>query len=73
MLSGSMSPSVGFNARWAMPVFVFLDARSKMATPVVSDPVPAVVGIAISGCKILEIDLPRPRGALTKSRKDAYG
>ena len=39
--------------------------KSKIATPVVSLPVPAVVGIAISGFSGPGIGLPRPIGALT--------
>ena len=42
-------PIVGLRARWAMPVLAFLATRSKIAVPVVSDPVPAVVGTATRG------------------------
>ena len=49
VLSGSSTPSVGLSRRLAMPVFACNSVRSKMLTPVVSLPVPAVVGIAISG------------------------
>ena len=66
-------PSVGFRARWAMPVFALLDTRSKMAEPVVSDPVPAVVGTAIKGFKGFVMGKPFPSGALTKSRNSASG
>ena len=41
--------------------------------PVVSDPVPAVVGIAINGDKGFLMGSPFPNGALTKSRKSALG
>lgn len=44
-----------------------------MAVPVVSDPVPAVVGTATRGLRGLSIGRPLPRGALTKSRKSASG
>ena len=44
-----------------------------MAVPVVSLPVPAVVGTAIRGESFLSMGLPLPRGALTKSRKSALG
>ena len=37
-------PSVGFIARFAMPVLKDFDVMSRMAVPVVSEPVPAVVG-----------------------------
>ena len=47
--------------------------RSKIAVPVVSDPVPAVVGMAIKGLRGFVMGLPAPRGALTKSRKEAEG
>lgn len=56
-----------------MPVFAFLATRSKIAVPVVSLPVPAVVGTAIKGRSALVMGRPRPRGALTKSRKSASG
>ena len=68
-----MSPSVGLSARCAIPVFALADVRSKIAVPVVSEPVPAVVGIAMSGESDLRIGWPLPRGALTKSRNWASG
>jgi hypothetical protein len=37
-------PSTGFRLRFAMPVLNDLEEISRMAVPVVSDPVPAVVG-----------------------------
>ena len=40
-------PTTGRRARWAMPVFAPIATKSKIATPVVSLPVPAVVGTAI--------------------------
>ena len=40
----STIPRVGFKARLAMPVLKFLEVISRMAVPVVSEPVPAVVG-----------------------------
>ena len=49
VLSGSSRPSVGLRRRLAMPVLACSAVRSKMLTPVVSLPVPAVVGMAISG------------------------
>ncbi len=66
-------PSVGLRFRWAIPVFARLDTRSKIAVPVVSEPVPAVVGTAIRGFKGLSMGRPFPNGALTKSRKSASG
>ena len=44
MFSGSTIPRVGFIARFDIPVLKFLEAMSRIAVPVVSDPVPAVVG-----------------------------
>ncbi len=44
-----------------------------MATPVVSLPVPDVVGTAISGFTGPGTGKPFPTGALTKSRKSALG
>jgi hypothetical protein len=40
----STIPSVGFRARFAMPVLNDWEERSRIAVPVVSEPVPAVVG-----------------------------
>lgn len=44
MFSVSTIPRTGFIARLAIPVLKFLEAMSKIAVPVVSEPVPAVVG-----------------------------
>lgn len=65
VLSQSTMPSVGRTYFDAMPVFTRRDTRSKIATPVVSLPVPAVVGIAISGLSGPGTGFPRPIGALT--------
>ena len=40
----STIPRVGFKARLAMPVLKDLEVMSRIAVPVVSEPVPAVVG-----------------------------
>ena len=45
----STIPSVGFIARFAMPVLKDIEVISKIAVPVVSDPVPAVVGTVQAG------------------------
>jgi hypothetical protein len=73
VFSGSHMPIVGLRARCAIPVFALFATRSKIAVPVVSDPVPAVVGTATSGFKGFVIGRPLPRGALTKSKKSASG
>ena len=44
VLRVSTIPNVGFIARLAMPVLKDLLVISKIAVPVVSEPVPAVVG-----------------------------
>lgn len=44
VLNVSTIPRVGFNARLAMPVLKDLEVMSRIAVPVVSEPVPAVVG-----------------------------
>ena len=44
MLHVSTIPSTGFRARLAIPVLNDLLVMSSMAVPVVSEPVPAVVG-----------------------------
>jgi hypothetical protein len=41
------SPNVGLRARLAMPVLNDIEVMSRIAVPVVSDPVPAVVGTVI--------------------------
>jgi hypothetical protein len=48
-----------------MPVLACIELRSKIATPVVSLPVPAVVGTAISGLSGPGTGLAWPSGALT--------
>lgn len=45
----------------------------ESTAPVVSDPVPAVVGMAISGDNFFLTGIPFPNGALTKSRNSASG
>jgi len=52
-----------------MPVLKESDVMSRIAAPVVSEPVPAVVGTAIRGRKGLDTGKPFPMGALTKSIK----
>ena len=47
--SGSMTARVGRSRQWLMPVFTFIDRTSMMHMAVLSEPVPAVVGTAISG------------------------
>ena len=44
VLNVSTIPSMGLSARDAMPVLKEREVTSKMAAPVVSEPVPAVVG-----------------------------
>jgi hypothetical protein len=65
VFSGSSNPSVGFNRRLAMPVFACIRLRSKMLTPVVSLPVPAVVGMANSGFTGPGTGRPLPMGGFT--------
>lgn len=40
----STTPKTGLRARFAIPVLNAREVTSKMAAPVVSEPVPAVVG-----------------------------
>lgn len=47
VLNVSTIPRVGFKARLAIPVLKDLDVISRIAVPVVSEPVPAVVGTTI--------------------------
>lgn len=70
MLSGSTSPSVGLSMRLAMPVLAPMLVMSKMAVPVVSEPVPAVVGTAMRGRTGPGTGLPLPARE-GKAREDA--
>jgi hypothetical protein len=45
-------PNTGFIARFAIPVLKAREVISRMAVPVVSEPVPAVVGTAMSGRRL---------------------
>ena len=64
-------PSKGFSARLAIPVLNARLVMSTMAAPVVSEPVPAVVGIAMSGRSFSDTGVPFPTGALMKSKRSA--
>ena len=64
-------PITGRNALCAMPVFASISRKSNIATPVVSLPVPEVVGMAISGFSGPGTGLPSPIGAFTYARKSA--
>lgn len=64
-------PSTGFIARFAIPVLKDLDVMSRIAVPVVSEPVPAVVGMAMRGFRAWDIGNPLPTGALIKSKRSA--
>jgi hypothetical protein len=54
-----------------MPVLNEREVISRIAVPVVSEPVPAVVGTAIRGRNVCVIGNPFPTGALIKSIKSA--
>ena len=62
---GSISATSGINRREMMPVFAFSERRLKIAMPVVSDPVPEVVGQAMCGFTAPGTFCPAPIGALT--------
>lgn len=47
-------PRTGFRARLAIPVLNDFEVISKMAVPVVSEPVPAVVGTKKGVCQLLD-------------------
>ena len=47
--SGSITARVGRSRQWLMPVLTFIDRMSSTHIAVDSEPVPAVVGTAISG------------------------
>ena len=71
VLSGSTRPTSGRSDRWAIPVFAPISLKSKIATPVVSLPVPIVVGTATNGFRSPGTGVPLPIGAFTYSRKSA--
>jgi hypothetical protein len=54
-----------------MPVLACISVRSKIATPVVSLPVPAVVGIATIGLRGPGTGAPLPIGAFTYVSRSA--
>src|ERR671932_27820 len=64
---GSMTASVGRSRQWLMPVFTFIDRMSSTHMAVLSDPVPAVVGTAISGLSWPVGAFAPPIGLLTYS------
>src|SRR5205814_7321212 len=63
--AGSIRATVGINRREMIPVLALMSVRLKIAMPVVSDPVPAVVGHAICGLSGPGTFCPPPIGALT--------
>ena len=65
MFSVSTIPRTGFIARLAMPVLKFLEVMSKIAVPVVSEPVPAVVGTIGKVSPVLEVN---DEGGLTRDK-----
>ena len=62
--SGSMTASVGRNRQWLMPVLTRIDSTSSTHIAVLSEPVPAVVGTAISGLSCCLGAWPAPMGLL---------
>ena len=65
VFSGSIIPIVGLRYLSESPVFACISSKSNMAPPVVSLPVPAVVGTQINGFKGPGIGIPFPIGAFT--------
>jgi hypothetical protein len=63
--SGSISAIVGISRRETMPVFALSEVNAKMAMPVVSEPVPAVVGQAMCGLTGTGTRWAAPIGAFT--------
>ncbi len=62
---GSISATSGISRREMMPVFAFSERRLKIAIPVVSEPVPEVVGHAMCGLTGPGTFCPPPIGAFT--------
>ena len=63
--SGSTSAMLGMSRREMIPVLAFIDCRLKIAMPVVSEPVPDVVGHAMCGLTGPGTRCPAPIGAFT--------
>src|SRR5207249_12111939 len=63
--SGSISAMVGMRRREMMPVLALIERRLKIAMPVVSEPVPQVVGHAMCERTAPGTFCPPPIGALT--------
>ena len=61
----STNATVGIKRREMMPVFALISVRLKIAMPVVSDPVPEVVGQAMCGLTGRGTFCPAPMGAFT--------
>ena len=64
VVSGSTMASRGRSAGWLMPVFTWSAWIPRMQTGVLSAPVPAVVGMAISGLSGCVGARPAPIGGL---------
>ena len=62
--SGSITARVGRSRQWLMPVLTRIDSTSSTHIAVLSDPVPAVVGTAISGLSWCRGARPAPIGLL---------
>ena len=62
---GSISATSGIRWREMMPVLALIDLSAKIAMPVVSDPVPDVVGHAMCGFIGPGTFCPAPIGAFT--------
>ena len=62
---GSISATSGIRRREMMPVLALSERRAKIAMPVVSDPVPDVVGHAMCGLTVRAPSAPPPIGAFT--------
>ena len=69
--SGSINATVGINRREMIPVLALISVRLKIAMPVVSEPVPEVVGHAICGLSAPGTLWPPPIGAFTYVMKSA--
>ncbi len=62
---GSISATVGIRRREMMPVLALISVRLKIEMPVISEPVPDVVGQAMCGRSAPGTRCPAPMGALT--------
>src|SRR3712207_9550834 len=71
--TGSITARVGRSIAWLMPVLTRAEITSMTQIVVLSEPVPVVVGTAISGLSGFDGACPFPTGTLTRSEERRVG